>query len=250
MEAAIGLQIAIPFYGKIRHHPLINLTRWRTTPIGITWQVTWVEDKPIPLCYEALAKYAVTSGAKWVLFLDQDILLPPYAIAQMISRNVDVCCGVYYAKTEMPQPLIFTEKGMGPYYNWMPGDFFRIWAGGNGCCLVRTEILEKIEQPWFDTDWVDNIKGLEVLNRQNADLYFFDKLAKAGIEVWCDTKVICGHEDFETKRIYPIDKETRDKLFAEGHPLYPIKGQGNWWDLTEFGKDNEDEVSIHAGARG
>jgi len=249
MDYSIGLQIAIPFYGKIRPQPLINLTRWRVTPLGITWQITWVEDKPIPLCYEALAKYAIATNAKWLFVLDQDVLLPPHALAQLISRNVDVCCGVYYAKTDMPQPLIFTEKGMGPFYDWEPGDFFKIWAGGNGCCLIKTDVLKHIEQPWFKTDWVENNNGIEIFNKGNADLYFFDLLCKNGIDVWCDTKVICGHMDFDSKKIYPQDDATREKLFKDGHPLYPAKGLGNWWDIKQFGEKAEDEINIYSGGQ-
>ena len=65
----------------------------------------------------------------------------------------------------------------------------RIHGGGMGCALIRTDVFRKLTYPWYD--WVnygDKNRGM-----LSEDLYFCTQCIIAGIQLYTDVRVGCGH---------------------------------------------------------
>ena len=65
----------------------------------------------------------------------------------------------------------------------------QIHGGGMGCALIKTSVFQKFAYPWYD--WV-NYKG-QNRGMLSEDLYFCENCRKAGIPIFTDTRVTCGH---------------------------------------------------------
>ena len=68
-------------------------------------------------------------------------------------------------------------------------NLIEIHGGGMGCILVKTHVFERLRYPWFDwVNYSDKHRGM-----LSEDLFFCEKLRKAGIPRYVDTRVSCGH---------------------------------------------------------
>lgn len=148
-----------------------------------------------------IAQEAINEQADYVLMVDNDVILPPDALVNLLSHGEDVCLGyypnrnaynVYDGKTSV------CRLGEFNYTQQYPGQELldmkarreyklQIHGGGMGCALIKTDLFRQFEYPWFD--WV-NYKDRGVLSE---DLYFCELCGKAGIKIYTDTRVGCGH---------------------------------------------------------
>ena len=130
------------------------------------------------------AEAAIKHKAKYLFFWDEDVLIPPHALRELIYvadnwNDVGVVGGIYCLKVERPEPLVFMNPGEGPYWDWKVGEVFGVRGGiGMGCTLIRTELFKDLEPPYFRTvddlsPWLDNIAAGE---QWTEDLYFCRKV--------------------------------------------------------------------------
>ena len=164
-------------------------------------------------------------GLKYIWFIDDDTVPPPDAGRQLLYTleqkgpphgKAMVAAGIYVTRSSPPEPLVFTEQGAGPHWNWKVGDVFRVWGAGTGCMMVNLEVFDHIPEPWFKTT-------MESHYRESDDLYFCDKVAKAGFEVWANGKVLCHHYDMERGTVYMLPRESYPyKQRVEGEFREPI----------------------------
>ena len=146
-----------------------------------------------------MAEAAKAKGAEWLLMVDSDIVVPGDALELLLSDGVDVCMGYYPRHGRTDGALPFFELGTSGYRTHIFADevkqlrddgtnLLQVKGGGLGCTLVRTDVFGRIKYPWFD--WVTYKDGHGSLSE---DLYFCRELEKAGIPMYLDTRVSCGH---------------------------------------------------------
>lgn len=148
-----------------------------------------------------IAQKALDLGTDYVLMVDNDITLPRNALVDLLEDEPKVCLGYYAHRNGMN---VYSGKTtvcrLGEFnYTWQyPAAELRemasrgehkvqIHGGGMGCALIRTELFRQIGYPWFA--WV-NYPDRQVLSE---DLYFCEQCQKAGIPIYTDTRVGCGH---------------------------------------------------------
>ena len=117
------------------------------------------------------------------------------------GTNVMVCGGIYCVKQDPPQPLVFMAPNDGPYWKWRVGDVFECWGLGTGCMMIRTDVFQHLERPWFKT-------SSEVGFAETDDLYFCTKVANAGFKVKAHGGVLCKHWDVKNSLIYTLPKNS------------------------------------------
>ncbi|MBQ6385359.1 MAG: hypothetical protein IJJ38_04235 [Lachnospiraceae bacterium] len=148
-----------------------------------------------------IAQQAMNEEADYVFMVDNDVVLPPDALINLLDDAKDVCLGyypnrnlqnVYDGKTsvcrmgELNYTLQYPSLEMQALRD--TGQFkIQIHGGGMGCAMIRTELFRKLSYPWFD--WV-NYADRGILSE---DLFFCEKCGQAGIPVYTDTRVGCGH---------------------------------------------------------
>ena len=158
-----------------------------------------------------IAQKSLDMDTDYVLMVDNDVVLPKDALANLLDNAKDVCLG-YYAhrdtdniyrgrtcvcKLRMPDGQLYFNYPLDSEYTASELTELRnngiykqqIHGGGMGCALIRTEVFREIEYPWYD--WVnyrDSNRGM-----LSEDLFFCEQCKANQIRIYTDSRVACGH---------------------------------------------------------
>lgn len=142
---------------------------------------------------DALAKEAIASKAKYILWLDSDIVFPPDLMIRMINTIEEdtILTGVYYRRGKPFTPVLFedlelTEEGWKwsdlPYMRNHP---FEVGGCGFGCVLMPTEAVIGVSL---------NFKQLfNPISGIGEDLSFCWRARQSGYRIICDPDIQVGH---------------------------------------------------------
>ena len=126
------------------------------------------------------------------LFLDSDSIPPDDVLDRMLGY--DIAVGVYLIAQKghlnwcvVRKDAKEESKFVGIPYEKLPKEPFLLKTYGFGCVMVKREVFEKMEWPYFK----DIFRPGKRLIGQ--DVYFADKSAEAGFESWCIPSVQCEH---------------------------------------------------------
>lgn len=185
-----------------------------------------VLNKPIAEARNEIVEFALSQGANYIYWLDDDVLAPPESFMKLYRHNKDIINGVYWSKSNPPMPLLFRNHLEGPYWNWRVGDLIEIDAAGNGLTLVKTDVYRKIQKelgdPWYSTEYA-SFKGVKETPYNNTeDLYFYWKARNAGYKIWADTSVQAVHWDKTNNVGYGMPSNTPQSI-----PAWEVKTPGS-----------------------
>lgn len=157
---------------------------------------------------------------EFIFFLDYDVLPEFDALRKLLFRaasfpDYDIYAGVYCCKQEGgSEPLIYTDFGRGPFWNWTIGDILTtekhgICALHMGLTLIRLSTFDRIphttEDPWFKSPHsAKQVDGYLKTERGSEDIYFCKKGQDHGLKILVDTSVLAGHEDKRSGIIYGL----------------------------------------------
>lgn len=148
-----------------------------------------------------ISRLALDGAYDYVFMVDNDITLPSDALLNLLETPTDVCLG-YYASRNADNlysgKLALFRLGESDYTQEYPGIELKalrergicrikVHGGGMGCALIKTDVLRQLSAPWFKYVTYDNGAVL------SEDLYFCEKCNNAGIDIYADTRVACGH---------------------------------------------------------
>lgn len=176
-----------------------------------------------------------------VLFVDDDVLIPINA-GELIDQAMEfgVVSGIYFNRRTPFNPQIYKaadEHGSAfwPIMDYpKEGDLFPIDAAGAGCLAVRSDIFDLLKASWENQledlpelpEPFDRIlRGLspwfEFLDRQGEDFYFSNRVREAGLQMYANPNVKCGH-------IGPmIYQEEHFQYLVENDMLHRVDENGN-----------------------
>lgn len=135
-----------------------------------------------------LVRRALERKSDWVFFLDDDHSFPANILDVLLSRNVSVVASLYLQRSDPFLPIAFAEKDEeGQYWpldlNACPEHgLVTVVGAGTGGMLIKTEVFNQVADPWFIHT-----------TQQSEDLYFCDRLAEAGIQLYVDLDARLGH---------------------------------------------------------
>jgi len=148
--------VAIPYTGVVR-------VEWMKARYGQVIPVNWsvaelaqYVDTFSPLHYSVedarniSVDYVVREGFEWLLFIDHDVVIPPDTFIKinnyMGEGDIPVVSGLYNAKGNPPEPLLFRGRGNSWYRNWKAGD--KVWVDGipMGCTLISGKLLAAMSE--------------------------------------------------------------------------------------------------------
>ena len=163
----------------------------------------------IDISRDKAVNMAIQVGARWLFFLDSDVIVPPNTLERLIAHNKEIVGGLYVRRHNPPfnEMLKFRtdgQPGLRPVQDgeYQPGSLLEVDAIATGCMLIRTDVFDKVQpyqqiidgQPargmWFLwTEW-RTINGVGY----SEDFSFCTKARQHGIKIYCDTSIKCKHQ--------------------------------------------------------
>lgn len=173
-----------------------------------------------------IVRDALVGKYEWLLLLEQDNLIPPDLFIKlneyMRSKEAPVVSGLYFTKSDPPEPMVYMKSGGSFDQGWKMGDKVWCWGVPTGCILIHNSILQAVwdESPEYELwgnkvrrvfeapakVWYDPQVGYQSASG-TSDLNFCDKVIKnhifrkAGWKEFdnnprpflCDTNIFCWH---------------------------------------------------------
>lgn len=208
----MGVVVGIRFSRLVNPNWAISLASqaWPTNtnvayaPIMCSNPRTGTQGPPRDKAAELLVEGALELKSPYIWFIDDDVEVPFGACRQLIKTmkeapdDVMVVGGIYPAKRNPLEPIVYRKNGHGPSYDWKKDTIFEADLLGLGSMLIKTEVFRHIEKPWFkDVD-------TETMCLTD-DAFFCGKVQLAGFRILADAHVLCTHWDYETNTPYRFE---------------------------------------------
>lgn len=170
------------------------------------------------------AKFALDNGFDYVLFLDDDVLLPrPFdGLEKLIRTGAPIAAGWTIIRGYPFDNMFFKEDDKGGLrrYNDFKGHedgsgIVECDAVGFSFCLIDCNLLRKIPAPYFVTG-----------TRNTEDIYFCMKARKyvPGVRIVTDTTIDTGHI-FVPEILTPGNRDSYKKYYEDMYPEEMPQGE-------------------------
>ncbi len=184
--------------------------------------------------YNALTEKSLELGAEYTMYVDDDTQLPPNTLVDLMTvlesgdPDVMMAGGIYTSRALPISPHVFKEYSGSPFWKWRFGDIFPCFATGSGAMMVRNSVFEKIERPWFKKlDSVEEIASYGDLfpheglthGMISVDIFFCQKLAKAGYKVMAHGGVLPIHWDAAIGVPYYLPPDSYPMKILKAHKI-------------------------------
>jgi len=120
-----------------------------------------------------------------ILFWDDDVIPPSDGLKKLWSHEKAIVSGLYFRKAVpyFPEMSMWDapRKGFVPLLYWEHGGLYKVDGIGMGWCLIRRDVFQKMEYPWFK------------FGELGEDYTFCMSAKKLGYDIWVDTSVECVH---------------------------------------------------------
>lgn len=160
------------------------------------------------------AMRALEVGARWLFFLDSDVIPPHDAVLRLMSHNQPVVSGLYCRRSP-PAAIPVMQRG-GQWVTEFPANaLIEVDVVGTGCLLIRRDVLENMKpsdprrgKHWFD--WRVDMQGIDPPGHAMSEDFTFCRRVREemGLKVLVDTSVVCKHIGYAEAtygRFVPLD---------------------------------------------
>lgn len=126
---------------------------------------------------------------EYILFIDYDVLPRFSTLKKLLGHDKDIISGVYpmSQKCKIEWCLSKEEPFKAMRYEDLPNNPFKAKTICNGIMLVKTEVFDNLEWPYWDKDFKEGML------KTGEDIYFCAKAREAGYDLWVDPKLKCSH---------------------------------------------------------
>lgn len=222
-DTKIGLVLGVPFGGR----PVVP--QWAVRFGSLQWPLNTgraicaIYNQPIAEARIQIVEGAIAKGAKYVAMLDDDteppldwLIRATSILGQYEPEGFRVVGGIYVARTDHPQPIVYRGNSQGAFWDWKAGEVFECDGIGTGCILISTEVFKHLPRPWFKTVAEHYSPGTRptIGNFISDDLWFCELVRKAGFKILADGGVLCRHWDWKTGKAYQLPADS-----------YPMRGR-------------------------
>jgi len=149
---------------------------------------------------------------RYLFFLGDDMLPPWDGLVNlwqtMETGRWDVLSGLYYLKAEPPSPLMRRVGITGPLQfgkHCQVGEVVPVDVCGLDFCLIRPEVFEAIDKPYFKTGYEftpTDLNGNGSVTMHTEDTFFLKKVREKKFRIGVDTRIRIGHYDSKSGLIY------------------------------------------------
>lgn len=138
----------------------------------------------------SVVREMLDGGYDYLLFLDDDHIVPKDALFRLLAHQKDFVTGLYVTRAAKPrttQMMAVEDKFRSLRVEDMAKPLIEIDASGMGCALISRKLLQTVEPPWFQVsmDADGDVTG--------EDVSFCRKAQRDGFKLYCDTTLSVPH---------------------------------------------------------
>jgi len=148
----------------------VEMTQWLNTYVPLEYQLPDAEN--------LMAKQVVMGDYEWFLSLEQDNVIPPDSFMRlneyMTENKVPMISGLYYTKSQPPEPILYRGRGNGSFRKFRLGD--KVWCDGIpfGFTLIHGSIIKALwdesEEYMVGNEVTRKVFALPNFNHSGTDL--------------------------------------------------------------------------------
>lgn len=183
-------------------------------PDGETLRFIRIGPKPVDVARNAIVSAFLATPDRWLLMIDADATLHPETLLRLLSWRRPVVGALAFGRHAPHPPVVMRDRirladgreGLGVQLQemreWLgahnellcsgpalldraPADSLtQVTATGCHCLLVHRDVLERMDQPWFETD-----PGQAF----GEDLFFCRRLEQLHVPIYVDRSCMTGH---------------------------------------------------------
>lgn len=156
-------------------------------------RISFVYGAYIQANRDELVKQMLDTGAAWLFMVDDDHTFDRKLLINLLDRRVPVVGALALPRKPPYFVCAFSETNRvtgvsrGLSLKDLRFEMQEVAAVGTGAILIRREVLEALEPPWFATGSDEN--GINV----GEDIIFCERAREAGFGVWLDATQSLGH---------------------------------------------------------
>lgn len=149
----------------------------------------------IHLSRSLIARKALTYGASYLFFIDDDMIPQPDLIIKLYEHQKDYICALAYTRRPPFDNAIY--KGQLPDGKYLPYDVHHegvveIDCSGLACSLIKMDAIKKLLR--IKEKEIHKRGGLFYLNKSGEDFNLTNELREdVGIKLYCDTNIVVDH---------------------------------------------------------
>lgn len=138
-----------------------------------------------------LIQHALDAGFTHIFFVDDDVLVKPDTLSQLMKHDKDIVSALYLMRNHPHNPIIFDQVAPDGrchthFLNDSETGLIPIVGCGLGSCLINTNVFRVLEKPWIRLGELDSENWTD-------DLGFFNRVRKVGFAMYCDLNTVVGH---------------------------------------------------------
>jgi hypothetical protein len=130
----------------------------------------------------------LASDAQWLFMVDDDHVFDRRLLINLLDRHVPI---VGAAAVSRKPPYYVCAYAHGTNHAMGILDFTpemqEVEAVGTGAILIRREVFEALESPWFEVGFDANGRNI------SEDIIFCQRAREAGYDIWLDATQMIGH---------------------------------------------------------
>lgn len=156
-------------------------------------QIKWVIGHSIAASMNDLVRALYQAEADWLFILGDDHVFAPNLLMRLLEHEKDIVVPICLTRLPPYKPVVFTEFVEDTMYrrrldlDQQPGGgLIPIHSAGTAGMVVRREVFDTLEEPWFEFGMISS-------EQIGEDVYFCDKARDAGFDLYCDLDTPLGH---------------------------------------------------------
>jgi hypothetical protein len=168
-----------------------------------------IDGNPVDVARCYLVEKAIEDDAKYLLFVDEDTVLPFYGAMNLIKTSQSfndekIITGIYYIKFGPPMHTVIDENGYLSIPDVTPnsGLIRNIVNVGLGCALIPMKMIKKLKENFVDIPLFcvvsEKMWNDDSIKFMGEDTWFYNLCRRVGIEVVSDTSCHCLHMELAT----------------------------------------------------
>lgn len=148
----------------------------------------FVKDTMVHVARTSAVLKSRSIDATHIMFLDSDMSVEGKVIETLLSYDKDIVGVNYHAKhLPLESVLKFQDEDGKTVQTVVPKGLGKCYAVGTGCVLIRMDVFERIEKPWFFYEEDEDKPSM------TEDVWFCRQAHRKGIDVWYTTDIVAKH---------------------------------------------------------